>query len=82
MPRLKDWNQILKEGNDNYKIIIDGADTATIYIGKAVVGTETSDDHWQIRKITTVGTVKTIAWANGDDEFDQVWDNRASLNYS
>lgn len=82
MARNKDWNQILSEGSDNYKIIIDEVDANTIYIGKAVVGTATTEAKWQIRKISTSGTVKTIAWADGDDAYNQIWDNRTSINYS
>jgi len=81
MPRLKDWNQIISESSDNFKILIDEVDADTIYIGKAVVDTVTSESKWQIKKISTSGTVKTISWADGDDRFNQIWDNRTSLTY-
>lgn len=52
------------------------------YIGKAQIGSATSSAEWQIQRITESGSSTSIDWANGADEFDQVWDNRASLSYS
>lgn len=51
------------------------------YIGKALIGTATSAASWQVQRIdATSGTV--ILWADGDADFDNVWDNYASLSYS
>lgn len=51
-----------------------------IYIGKAQVGTAGSTAAWQIMKVDqTTGLV--ITWADSNDKFDNVWDNRASLTY-
>lgn len=61
---------------------IDEADSNTIYIGKAKIGALTSDAVWQIKKISTSATITSILWADGNDAFDNVWDNRVSLNYS
>ncbi len=80
--RKKDWNLILQEASENYKILIDEVDANTTYIGKAKHGTNTSDAQWQIKKISVSGTVTSISFANGDDAFNQIWDNRTSLSYS
>lgn len=61
---------------------IDEADANTTYIGKANHGTATSAASWQIQKVTVSGTVTTIAYAAGSDNYNQIWDNRASLSYS
>jgi hypothetical protein len=52
------------------------------YIGSAVPGSLTSDPVWQISKIdkTTAGVMVTT-WADGNAQFDNVWDNRASLTF-
>jgi len=63
-------------------ILIDDASATTTYIGKAPIGTATSAAKWQIQKISSSGTVTTIAWAAGSNHFGQIWDNRASLSYS
>ena len=50
------------------------------YVGEAAIGTSTSVAAWRIKKIdSTTGII--IQWA-GTGVFDQIWDNRASLNYS
>ena len=82
MTRNKDWNLITQEDSDNFTTKIDAADANTTYIGKAKFGLATSVARWQIKKISISGNVTTISWANGDDDFNQIWDNRASLTYS
>lgn len=53
------------------------------YIGFAKPGTSTSSASWQIKKMVYSGTnVISILFADGDLNFDNVWDNRASLSYS
>ncbi len=50
------------------------------YIGKALVGTQNSADTWQISRLaTSSGLVKT--WADGDSGFNNIWDNRVTINY-
>lgn len=53
------------------------------YLGDASVGSATSGSVWRIQKLvfTTGGSV-TITFADGNTNFDNVWDNRASLSYS
>ena len=58
-------------------------DTAdpVLYIGKAPIASATSSAVWQISKLdTSSGLIKT--WADGDSDFNNIWDNRASLSYS
>lgn len=53
-----------------------------IYIGKGPQATSTSSASWQIKAINTSSSVITILYADGDDKYDNVWDDRASLTYS
>ncbi|MBF0183609.1 MAG: hypothetical protein HQM06_04355 [Magnetococcales bacterium] len=54
----------------------------TIYQGYAYPGSQEQDAVWLIQRIT-IGqddTVQTL-FANGQAQFDQIWANRAQLNY-
>lgn len=55
-----------------------------IYLGMSTPGTATSDAKWQIRKLTFNGQneVTAMQYANGSPNFDQIYNNRASLSYS
>jgi hypothetical protein len=78
--RTKDWNQILQEASENYAELLDTTSTAnTIYEGIAAIGSATSSPVWQIRRTNTSTLVAT--WADSNDAFDNIWDNRTSLNY-
>jgi hypothetical protein len=62
---------------------IDFIDDNHIYIGEANPGSSFSDSVWRIKYITILsdGDV-SIVWADGNDSFDNVWNNRASYSYS
>lgn len=65
-----------------YAIQLDESGTTT-YIGKATVGSLTSLPMWQIQKLDESGSPELIiTWADGDSNFDNIWDNRAALSYS
>lgn len=64
------------------KVIIEEHNDQNTYIGKALAGTATSAASWQIVKLHKDGSITTKLSADGDFNFDNVWDNRASLNYS
>lgn len=55
--------------------------TPILYVGKAPVGSATSAAVWQIHKIDETSGV-IITWADGNANFDNVWDNHSSLTYS
>ena len=60
---------------------IDEVTTNLTYLGVAKLGTADADAAWQIRRINKNGGVTTIQYADGNRRFDNVWDDRASLNY-
>lgn len=61
----------------------DVVDASTEYLGEAIVGSVTSDAVWRIQKFTkTGGNITSITFADGNAEFDNVWDDRISLDYS
>lgn len=57
-------------------------DLQPVYIGWATPGAATSEAKWRIRKLAynSDGSVSTIKFMNGSVQFNQIWDNRASLN--
>lgn len=71
-------------GNEigNYSTCTDEVSSSLVYSGKAAPGTATSAPAWQIKRTTLTGTVYATTWADGDTDFDNIWDNRASLSYS
>lgn len=76
--------EALLEKNKNYAILIDDVSTTSMtYIGKANIGSATSAAGWQIQRMDESGTPTTtvIKWANGNDGFSNVWNNRTSLTY-
>jgi hypothetical protein len=62
-------------------IKVDEASATVTYIGTASFGTASSASSWQVKRITISGTVTTIEYADLGN-YSQVFDDRASLNYS
>ena len=58
--------------------------TNPIYVGIATPGSATSSSVWQIKKITydSNNNVIGVQYAGGSPDFNQIYDNRASLTYS
>ncbi len=62
---------------------VDVASATINYVGKAPIGTTSATAGWQIQKLTidANGGV-SIKWADGNDDYDNIWDDRAALSYS
>ena len=53
------------------------------YRGEALAGSLTSDPAWRIRKVETLSGEDVMqTWADGNTDFDNVWDDRLTLSYS
>lgn len=66
--------------SENLRIAEDGQ---TTYIGISKPGNnDTSEAYWQIIKAVETETTTEISHADGDDNYDNVWDNHALLSYS
>ena len=79
-----DGELVVNTGGGEQALIADSATTSDVtYVGMATIGTITSAASWQVKKIDeTVTDVATITWADGNDSYDNIWDNRAALSYS
>jgi hypothetical protein len=53
----------------------------TQYVGKAAPRSSTAAPVWQIQRLQTTGTILAVQFADGNTNFDNVWDARASLSY-
>lgn len=60
----------------------DGEDTTYNYVGEAAVNSSTASAVWRIYRLDNTSRSIIKQWADGDDLFNNVWDNRASLSYS
>lgn len=62
---------------------IDEATGSITYVGYAVIGSATSSASWKIKRLDESGSPELIiTWADGNSNYDNIWDNRASLSYS
>jgi hypothetical protein len=64
--------------SSEFAVRVDEGATYT-YVGQSSPGAANADAVWRIKRITNATT--TITFADGNANFDNVWDNRASLTY-
>lgn len=58
-------------------------DGVLTYVGDADPGASEAGAVWRIQRLdSTVADDLTILWADGNSQFDNIWDNRAGLSYS
>lgn len=65
-----------------YAMRVDEVSGGVTYIGEADPGEAGSDASWRIKRLTETGPDIVIAWADGNANFDNVWDDRLGLTYS
>ena len=65
----------------NRTILFDAPDSNTYYIGEAPFGAATTDPIWRIKRLVFSGANFTLDWADGNDEFNKIWDNRTLFTY-
>jgi hypothetical protein len=68
----------------NEALIVDESNPNIIYRGYAVAGANVAAAVWAIKKTVSNanGDVTTTTWADGNQNFDNIWNNRATLVYS
>ena len=52
-----------------------------IYKGYAVPNANTRDEVWAILKISRIDSQIIYEWADGDENYDNIWDNRYEIRY-
>lgn len=78
---LNSIESTLTTGLAKYAKRMDEASDTVTYYGEALPGTADSAANWRIYKQTITGAVTDTKWADGDSNFDNIWDDRASLSY-
>ena len=63
-------------------LVVDTVSSSLVYIGEAAIAVTQATAFWKIKRITTTGSIVQIVWADGNENFDNVWNNRASLSYA
>lgn len=63
-------------------VYIDVASGTETYYGFAAPGSSVAAAKWRILKQEVSGDITSILYADGDIEFDNIWNNRASYSYS
>jgi hypothetical protein len=58
------------------------AEDVFYYLGDTKSGVTTDQPLWRIRRVLVTNSVTQFDFADGNDQFDNVWDDRASLSYS
>ncbi len=62
-------------------IKVDQPSSTIIYVGEAAIASLASEAVWRIKKIDTTSGV-IITWADGDSQFDNVWNDRTTITYT
>lgn len=60
---------------------LDQVTSTLFYVGEATFAASPSSAIWRIRKIDTTSGVD-VKWADGNSNYDNVWDDRTSLTYA
>jgi len=85
MGNAKTMRPSMTEPASNYvtKLAYDSSNNLE-YLGRADYGTATSAATWHIRKFTydSSNNLTDIETADGDDAFNNVWDDRATISFS
>lgn len=67
----------------DYIIALDYVGDDLTYQGVAAAGTAKAAASWQVKRFTYSGSDLTdIQYADGDTDLNNIWDNRATLDYS
>lgn len=63
---------------------IDESDPLSIYYGVAATGSATNQAVWSIRRETKTkeNDIVIVEWADGNELFDNIWDERRNLAYA
>jgi len=65
-----------------YAALVDDSNYPLTYVGNALPGSLPGSAVWQIRLVDESDEVLVVTFADGDSDFDNVWDDRESLIYS
>lgn len=73
--------QALHQNSYSSPLLVDEPEPGITYKGYAAVNTLTSEPNWAILRIKSDNGVTSYKWADGNTSFDNIWDDRYTLNY-
>lgn len=79
---MKDKVNVLNDKLFYEPKLIDESNANIVYKGYANPGAASNTAVWAIEKVTNIKGVLSYQWANGNRNFENVWDNRKTLMYS
>jgi len=79
---IKDSVEAIQESEYKYITYVDDVSENIRYFGYAVPGSLESAAVWRVEKAITTGNVTALLKADGNANYDNIWDNRASLTYA
>lgn len=84
-PSFRTWNGTIwidsTFDTPQYTIEVDEFTSSLLYVGEAIPGNLTSSPNWRIKRVDTSSGVEVL-YADGDSNFDNVWDDHLTLSYS
>lgn len=66
---------------DNCITLVDTQSSTLLYVGYAEPGTDKTQALWQIKRVEITDGETSITYADSNDNFDNIWNDRASLSY-
>jgi hypothetical protein len=69
------------QGGRGNPLMIDESTPGTVYYGYAVAGADTAAAIWAVLRAVRRRDIMVYSWADGDELFDNIWDDRLTLNY-
>jgi len=75
-------NDSMETRNMAMSVAVDEASATVTYVGEAATGSSLASAVWRIKRLTQTGAVLLIEFADGNGNYDNVWNSRASLAYS
>lgn len=67
---------------DENPLRVEEVDANNTYIGYAVPGTLDSEPKWKLKKVSIVGIITYLGYAEATQDFNKIWDNRATYTYA
>lgn len=64
------------------QLAVKSTDSTITYIGKAIAGSSLASAVWQIKRMTDTSGDLSIEFADGDTNFNNIWNSREALTYS
>lgn len=68
--------------NNDQTTRVDEVSKTVSYVGYAQIGSSETSPVWKIKKITIVGSITSILYADGVSTYSKKWTDRATYTYS